>query len=151
MNASIARRCLVGFLYLTPMGVLGCAMPDPMRMETEMRLETAMRLDGPITMNMKMEGPTIEYRGTFISEKLFDAVKEKDTRVEWVLAAFGEPDRRAATDTGGELMVWDYRAMGVQGSAVQVTAIGKEANATPPSMTVVLEVVEGTVIRKWRG
>lgn len=145
MTTIFGRMGLYGALGAAALAVGGCSMPDPMR------LETAMRLDGPITMNMKMEGPTIEYSGTYVSEAMYDAVEETETRLEWVLAAFGEPDRRAQTDTGGDLLVWDYRAAGVQGSAVQVTSIGKDDNATPPSMTVVLEVVQGTVIRKWRG
>lgn len=145
MNQLVRSMGVLGALSAAALRLTACSAPNPMR------LETALELKGPITMNIKMEGPTIEYRGTFISAALFEAVEETQTRIEWVLAAFGEPDRRSKTDTGGDLLVWDYRAEGVKGSALKVTDLGEEDNPTPPSMTVILEVVQGTVIRKWRG
>lgn len=141
-----SSHCLVSmFAAGSVMALAGCSAPDPMR------LDSTLRLDGPVSINMKMEGPASRYTGTFVSEALFDAVEVKETRIEWVLATFGAPDRRADTSTGGEYLVWDYRADTVQGHPLRLTGIGDDENQTPSSMTVTLEVVNGTVIRKWRG
>ncbi|MCA9305334.1 MAG: hypothetical protein R3B46_03255 [Phycisphaerales bacterium] len=144
----ISRHCLVSAFVVTSFVVLaGCSAPDPMR------LDSTLRLDGPVTvnMNMQMEGPASRYTGTFVSEALFEAIELKETRIEWVIATFGEPDRRADTSTGGEYLVWDYRADTVQGHPLRLTGIGDDENQTPSSMTVTLEVVNGIVLRKWRG
>lgn len=143
---SNTRRIITGLRLLPVLGILpACAAPNPMK------LESTFRLDGPITLNMQMNGPSMEYEGTFISEELFKAIELKETSAEWVLAAFGEPDRKGQTVQGGDLWVWQYRAATVQGSPVKIMNIGDDDNQTPPSMTVVLEIVNGVVLRKWRG
>lgn len=144
----VARALLAAAPCVT-LTISGCSTDKPLRLEGEMRMEgdISMSLEGPI--EMKLQGPILEYEGTYISEAMFDAVDLKETRAEWVLAAFGEPDEKRAMGSG-ELWVWRYRAAAVQGSPVKIMNIGDET-AAPPSMTVVLELSDGIVTRKWRG
>lgn len=129
-----------------------CSAPNPLRLESDLNMNGSMSLEGPITMNMKMEGPSMKYEGTYISPELFEAVEVKNTTAEWALAAFGEPDARGQTAQGGEYWVWRYRAASVNLSPVKIMNVGgDDEEEAPPSMTVVLEVVNGTIVGKWRG
>ncbi len=146
------RRVAVFAGAAASMTAASCSVPDPLRMESDLNMNGTISLEGPITMNMKMEGPSMKYDGTFISQELYDAVEVKNTRAEWALAAFGEPDSRSQTAEGGEYWVWRYRAASVNLSPVKIMNVGgDDEEESPPSMTVVLEIVNGTVIRKWRG
>lgn len=67
---------------------------------------------------VRMQGPSVRYSGTFVSEPLFAEIQAGRTSAAWVLAAFSEPDRRAAAPEGGECWVWAYLLAAVQGSMV---------------------------------
>ena len=61
-----AAIALVGVTALS-----GCNTSEPLRMEA------AFELKGSITM--QIQGPVVRYEGTFISEALFEMVKESET------------------------------------------------------------------------
>lgn len=127
-------------------GVLpGCDTSKPLRMEA------AMKLDGPITIQMQMQGPSVRYDGTFVSEDMFKAIVIDKTSEEWILAALGEPDRRVELRDGGSLLVWAYRLAAVEGSFVNVMDLGGKDDKQPSNLTTVLRLEGGVVKEKWRG
>lgn len=141
-----ARRRSVVPIALTPLGLCvmalaGCDTSEPLRMEA------AFELKGPIMM--QIQGPVVRYEGTFVSEALFDQVVESETSRSWVLAAFGEPDRRSPLEDGSELLVWSYRLSAVEGSGLNIVDFGGENR--PEQVTTILHVANGVVIHKWRG
>jgi len=145
-RAAACASAVVSMVMIGP----GCSTSEPVRLESSFRMDgqVAMRLDGPI--EMKLQGPVLEYEGTYVSEELFKAVEIDRTQMEWVLAAFGEPDSKSVLGPS-ELWVWRYRAAAVQGSPVKIMSISDGADAAPASMTVILEITNGIVTRKWRG
>lgn len=123
----------------------GCNTSQPLRMEA------ALRLDGPVTIQMQMQGPSARYTGTYVSDDLYKVIEVDKTTEEWLLAALGEPDRRVDLRDGGALLVWVYRIEAVEGSFVNVVDIGGKDEKHPSSMTTVLRMSEGVVREKWRG
>lgn len=140
----------VGAVLGAGAGAIGCSTSEPLRLDGSLKLDGSMAvsLEGPI--EMKLQGPVLEYEGTFISAELYEAVELDRTQMEWVLAAFGEPDDERALGPS-ELWVWRYRAAAVQGSPVKIMSLGTGEDAAPASMTVILEITNGIVTRKWRG
>lgn len=140
------RRTVGGvFVVASALAAGGCDTSKPLRMEA------AMRLDGPVTIQMQMQGPTVRYDGTFVSEKLFEEIKVDRTSEEWVLAALGEPDRRLELRDGGALLVWAYRLAEVEGAFVNVVEVGDDEKKQPSNMTTILRLEGGVVREKWRG
>lgn len=145
-HSASARRRLVVRIVVAPLGLFavalaGCDTSEPLRMEA------AFELKGPITM--QIQGPVVRYEGTFVSEALFEQVVESETSRSWVLAAFGEPDRRSPLEDGSELMVWSYRLSEVEGSGLNIVDFGGENQ--PEQVTTILHIASGVVIHKWRG
>lgn len=136
-----AARMLMASLCLGALALTGCDTSEPLRMEASFELK------GPITM--QIQGPVVRYEGTFVSEGLFEQVKESETSASWVLAAFGEPDRRSPLEDGSELMVWSYRLSEVEGSGLNIVDFGGENQ--PEQVTTILHIADGVVIHKWRG
>lgn len=136
-----AARMSVGALCFGALAMAGCDTSEPLRMEA------AFELKGPITM--QIQGPVVRYEGTFVSEALFDQVVQSETSRSWVLAAFGEPDRRSALEDGSELLVWSYRLSEVEGSGLNIVDFGGENQ--PEQVTTILHVANDVVIHKWRG
>lgn len=123
----------------------GCDTSKPLRMEG------SLSLDGPVIIQMQMQGPSVKYAGTYVSEDLYKVIEVDKTTEEWLLAALGEPDRRVDLRDGGALLVWDYRIETVEGSFVNVMDMGGTDEKHPSSVTTVLRMSEGVVREKWRG
>ncbi|HMN95370.1 MAG TPA: hypothetical protein PKC43_04065 [Phycisphaerales bacterium] len=118
-----------------------------MQLETDMR----MQMDGKVEMHMHMQGPSVAYSGTFISEALLGRLEVGKTRSDWVLAVFGEPTDRAALDDGSEIWKWAYLPVRQQGAVITVlsTGGGKEEPRIQSSTTFV-HIREGVVAEAWR-
>lgn len=112
-------------------------------------VQGSVQVEGPILV--QMQGPSIRYEGTFVSEDIFEAIEPNKTSMAWVLAVLGEPDRRATLDDGSELLVWAYRLAAVEGSIVDVFTIGDGDKKAPANVTTVLRAANGIVLEKWRG
>lgn len=146
-NCGITSRRAVGhgavFALVSLGGCIDTSQP--------MRMEGSMRLDGPITIQMQMQGPSVRYEGTFVSEDLYKSVKVDETSEQWLLAALGEPDRRVQLASGGNLLVWAYRLAAVEGSFVNVVDFGGKEDKAPAHVTTIIRVDGGVVQEKWRG
>lgn len=123
----------------------GCDTSKPMR------LETTFKLDGPIQMQMQMMAPSMRYDGTFVSEPLFDQVKVGTTTRDWLVAAFGEPDRTSTLPDNSEYLVWAYRLAAVKGEGINVLSVDTKKSNEPAQVTTIVHVVNGIVREKWRG
>lgn len=116
-----------------------------------LKLESTFKLEGPVQIQMQMQGPVVRYTGVFVSETLFEQVKPDKTSEVWLLAAFGEPDRRTPAAEGGELLVWAYRLTAVEGSGLNLLSVGEDKEKTPTNVTTIIRVAGGVVVEKWRG
>ncbi len=128
-------------------------MDGNMKMEGAMqmdgRVETILKLDGPITMNMQMQGPTIEYEGIYISDALLDRVDEDETTADWILAVFGEPTSRAELNDGTEIWKWSYTPKAQTASLLSLWGGTQDEPRLQPS-SAYLQLRNGKVIDKWR-
>lgn len=150
MNSRILRSA-VPILAVGLCGIGGCVSGDkPMRVESRLdgNMAATLKLEGPVTV--QMQGPTIHYEGTQISDELLDRVKPGTTTEEWALAVFGEPTARAELKDGTAILRWTYRPVDQQGSLLQVFG-GSESEPKLASQTVFLHVRGGVVIDKWKG
>ncbi len=128
----------------------GCS--DHMSLETRMHgeLETALRLEGPIQMQVQMQGPTIRYEGTYISDELLGHVEIGKATDEWLLAVFGKPDAQAALKDGSEIWRWTYRPVEQTASIVEMfSSSEEEPKLATRSVFVMLR--GGVVVEKWKG
>jgi len=129
--------------------VMDGTMKGDVRGELKGDLAGTFKLDGPMQIQMQMQGPTIKYEGTFISEKLFDRVKVGETESDWLLAVLGEPNFKTALANGHEIWRWTYRPMEQTGSVLSVFGGSKDEPTLQPS-TSFIRLSGGTVVEKWR-
>lgn len=128
----------------------GCS--DHLSLDTNMHgeLETALRLEGPIQMQVQMQGPTVRYEGTYISDELLEHVTVGEATDEWILAVFGEPDARSKLRNGSEIWRWTYRPVEQQTSMVEVfSSTEKEPKLATRSVFIMLR--DAIVVEKWKG
>ncbi|MFN0010631.1 MAG: hypothetical protein ACKVS8_03200 [Phycisphaerales bacterium] len=128
----------------------GCS--DTMRVETDMKgqLATTLKLDGPIQIQMQMQGPTIKYEGTYISDELLERVQIGKATDEWMIAVLGKPDAEATLKDGSQIWRWTYRPVEQQASVVEVFSKSeKEPKLATRSVFVTLR--GGIVTEKWKG
>jgi hypothetical protein len=121
--------------------LVGCDTSKPLRMEA------VLDLKGPITMEVR--GPSVSYEGTYVSDGLYELVEEGVTSETWIVAAFGEPDRRVELEDGSALLVWEYNLTAVEGSGLNIVDFGDEGK--PAKLTTLAHVANAIVIKKWRG
>ncbi len=148
------------FLAIIP---LAAALPACSELKTDMKMagEMKMQMDGNIKMDgamamkiegpiqMTLQGPTITYAGTYVSEKLLEQVQEQRTTGEWVLAVFGEPDERKALSDGSEIWKWHYRPTEESALAFSLFGGDKDKPRTP-QMLCFVQIMDGVVVRKFR-
>jgi len=146
-NRGFTQRRTLGYGAVFALAGLGGCIDT----SQPMRMEGSMRLDGPITIQMQMQGPSVRYDGTFVSEDLFKTIKVDETSEQWLIAALGEPDRRVDLSSGGSLLVWAYRLAAVEGSFVNVVDFGSKEDKAPAHVTTIIRVDGGVVKEKWRG
>jgi len=143
-------------------GILAACGESTMRLESDMNvggdmtlagdLNGSMRIDGPIEINMQMQGPSVTYTGVFVSESLLERVHIDSTTSDWLLAVFGEPTSRAALDDGTEIWKWAYLPLSQQGSFVTILSTGGGGKEEPTiqTATTFIQLRDGVVIDKWR-
>ncbi len=132
------------------LALAGCA--DPMRIESSMRgeLATTLKLEGPIQMQIQMQGSTIRYEGTYISDELLERVQIGKATDEWLLAVLGKPDAEATLKDGSQIWRWTYRPVEQQASMVEMfSSSEKEPKLATRSVFVMLRA--GVVQEKWKG
>ena len=118
---------------------LDAEMPTPMRMEAV--------LQGPIQAELALQ--SVEYRGTFVSEKLFDEIELNTTTRLYLIGLLGEPDRIADVGGGDELLVYRYEP--VEQSQSLVSLFGTDGAMDPRFVTTVFRVRGGVVVEKLQG
>lgn len=143
-----------GFIISALSVFCGCG-ENKMMMDTTMKGELkgdvagTFKLDGPVQIQMQMQGPTVKYEGTFISEKLLDRVKVGETRSDWLVAVLGEPNFKTALTNGDEIWRWTYRPMEQTSSVLSVFGSSKDEPTLQPS-TSFIRISGLTVVEKWR-
>ena len=140
MPHAVPFRVLCVVPLIAPL-LTGCDTSKPLRMEATLDLK------GPITM--QVQGPSVRYEGTYVSDALFDLVKEGETSESWIIAAFGEPDRASELEDGSALLVWEYNLTEVEGSGLNIVDFGGEKH--PAKITTMVQIRAGVVLHKWRG
>lgn len=151
------RTCsrIVGSILAPVMLVLASACSQPMELKSDMkgRLEgdVALKLEGPIQMNMQLQGPTIRYEGTNISDELLERVNPGKTTGEWVEAVLGEPSKKTPLSDGTEIWRWTYKPVAQEVSVVSLFGGGSEKEPKLASTTVYVQLRDGIVIDKWKG
>lgn len=114
------------------------------------QLATTVKVEGPLQLQVQIQGPTIKYEGTNISDELFGIIKVGVTADDWLLAVFGEPDARSTLRDGSEIWRWTYRPVEQQGSMVQVfNKTEKEPQLA--TRNVFVQLRNRLVIEKWKG
>lgn len=125
------------------------SMDADMNMSMKGDVATTLKMDGPMQIQMLMQGPTVKYEGVYISERLLERVKVDETGTDWLLAVFGEPTDKAPLRDGSEIWKWSYRPLEQTASVVSVFGGSKEEPALQPSTSFV-RVQNGVVVEKWR-
>jgi hypothetical protein len=155
--AALAGACIATQLT-------GCSTDKPMTLNSnlngDMKLGGDMKLsgdmkaglsvEGPIQISMQLQGPTIKYEGTYISDELFEVVKTGKTTDDWILAVFGEPTAQAALKDGTSIWRWTYRPTMQEAAVIEVFADEKKQPKLA-TRTVFVQLREGVVIEKWKG
>ena len=146
-----------GFSAIAGLSVLAAGCSDkPITMNGNLSgkldgaVATTVKLEGPMQIQMQMQGPTIRYEGTNISDELPAEVKEGKTTDDWVPAVMGEPNARAELRDGTQIWRWTYRPVEQQGSVVEFFS-KSEKEPKPATRTVFVQMRDGVVVRKWRG
>lgn len=130
--------------------LLGAGCSDHMRLDSNLNGEMAatLKLDGPV--EIRMQGPTVRYEGTYISDELLELVDAGETTGEWVIAVFGEPDARTQLHDGSSIWRWTYRPVEQTASVIEIFG-DEEKEPRLSTRTVFCQVRDGIVIRKWSG
>lgn len=113
-------------------------------------LSGAIRLEGPIQIQAQIQGPTIKYEGTYISDELLDEVLLSKTTGDWILAVLGEPDVKSPLRDGTEIWRWTYRPVEQQVSIVEIWG-STDKDPKLATRTVFIQLKDDQVIRKWKG
>jgi hypothetical protein len=163
MQTPAWRRCAV----ITPALLLAACSDKPMTLNSNLNgaletkvngeVRTSLDLSGPIQVQMQMQGPTVKYEGTYISDALLEIVEPGRTTNDWVLAVLGEPNARAELKDGSEIWRWTYKPVEQQVSVIEVFSLfggGDDKEKKEPQLatrTVFLQFLDGVVTRKWKG
>lgn len=111
-------------------------------------LATTIKLEGP--MQIQLQGPTIKYEGTYISDELLEQIEVSKATDDWILAVLGEPDARSNLRDGTEIWRWTYRPIEQQASIVELWSKSDEEPKLA-SRSVFVQLRSGVVVRKWKG
>lgn len=145
-------RIQVAFTFVALSGLLQFGCSDHMSLDSKLdgNLMTTMKLDGPIQMQVQMQGPTVRYEGTYISDELLDYVKVGTATAEWLVAVLGEPDAKTPLSDGAAIWRWTYRPVEQQTSLVQVFSSSEEEPKLA-TRSVFVTLRDGVVVEKWKG
>lgn len=118
---------------------------------------TSLKVEGPMQIQMQLQGPTIKYEGTYISDELLELVQVGKTGDDWVLAVFGEPNARGELRDGTQIWRWTYKPVQQQTDMIEMFSLfggGKDDEKKEPRLatrTVFLQLSNQVVIQKWKG
>ena len=134
--------------FVLGLGVSGC---KPIVVEARLAgpLEVKTDLGGPVQVEAQASLATVEYQGTFISEKLFDTIVEGTTTTTYLVALVGEPDRETDLEDGDTL--WVYRYAPTEQTASLVSLLGGDGGLDPRFVTNVFRIRGGVIQEKLRG
>lgn len=150
-------RCFARSLRLPHASLLWCvfavplgACSDHMQMDSNLNgtMATSLKLEGPI--EMRLQGPTVRYEGTYVSDELFALVKAGETTDDWLIAVFGEPDARAELRDGTSIWRWTYRPTEQTASVIEVFG-GEEKEPKLSTRSVFCQIRARLVVGKWKG
>ncbi len=141
--------CLFVTFLLTGCGDSAMRMDADLNTQLAGDLRGTVRLDGPVQIQMQMQGPTVRYKGTFVSEELLKRVKPDVTRADWILAVLGEPTGRAVLDDGSEIWKWVYAPIEQVASFVQVFGATEDEPPLQP-VSAFVHLRAGVAIDTWR-
>lgn len=116
----------------------------------EGQVDTALKLEGPVQIQMQVQGPTIRYEGTYISDELIDEVETGKTTDDWILAVFGEPTAKAELRDGTTIWRWTYKPTAQEASVVEIFSSNEEEPKLA-TRTVFIQFRDAVAIRKWKG
>lgn len=108
-----------------------------------------IQLPGPVTI--QVQGPSVEYEGTYVSEALMERILVGQTTGEWVLAVVGPPQTKTPMSDGTEIWKWVYRPTGTTAPLLPVLGEGDREKPHPQPITAFVRIKEGVVVDKWRG
>jgi hypothetical protein len=114
------------------------------------QLGTSLRLEGPMTIQVQVQGAGIKYEGTYISDELFDHVKLNEATDDWVLAVFGPPSARTPLRDGTEIWRWVYRPTSQESPIFEVFN-KSEKEPKLATRAVFVQFRNQVVIKKWKG
>jgi len=153
---------IAGIVILVIVGLVGCGgfgvdvkpvtvnatarVDEPVRIEGEV----PVTIQGPIVVRLDLQGATVEYSGTYVSEALMDRIQVNETTAEWISAVIGPPDSRSALSDGTEIWKWVYQPKGSQVSLLSLLGQDKD-RPSPQPITAYVRLRDGVVIDKWRG
>jgi outer membrane protein assembly factor BamE (lipoprotein component of BamABCDE complex) len=146
---------MTALALLTALAAAGCS-DKPITMNGNMtgrldgQLNTALKLEGPMQIQMQVQGPVIRYEGTYISDELLEQVQDGKTTDDWVLAVFGEPNARADLRDGTTIWRWTYKPIEQQASVVEVFS-KSEKEPKRATRTVFIQFRDAVAIKKWKG
>ncbi|MBL8745185.1 MAG: hypothetical protein JNK58_02390 [Phycisphaerae bacterium] len=104
----------------------------------------------PIQLQVQVQGPTVRYEGTYISDELLERVVIGKATDEWVVAVFGEPDAQSKLRDGSQIWRWTYRPVEQKVSLVEVFG-GSEKEPKFSTRSVFIMLRDGVVVEKWKG
>jgi hypothetical protein len=139
-------------LVMLPLLALVAGCSDQLKLDGNVngQITTAIKLEGPVQLQMQVQGPIVKYEGTYISDDLFGQIQVSKATDDWILAVLGEPDARSTLRNGTEIWRWTYRPTEQQASIVELwTKTEKEPKLAARS--VFLQIKSGVVIEKWKG
>lgn len=148
LDVQLIRIVCVAILV---MAIAGCGS-EPMRMEGRVDGEvvTTVKLEGPVQLQAQLQGPTIKYDGTYVSDELFEEIEVSKTGGDWIVAVLGKPDARAELKDGSEIWRWTYKPVEQQSSIVELWS-KSEKEPKLATRTVFVQVRDDVVVRKWKG
>jgi hypothetical protein len=146
ISATALAACLAGLAACSDHMALDTRLDGTLKGE----VATTIKLEGPIELKMQMQGPTVRYEGTYISDELFEYIKVGEATDEWVTAVFGAADAKTELQDGTEIWRWTYRPVEQQSSMVEVFS---ESEKEPKLATrsVFVRLRARLVIEKWKG
>ena len=149
---------LAGAVSLLPLlvacGESSMRLDGDMKMTGDMKMQAdmngAMRIEGPIQVQMQMQGPSVKYSGVYVSENLLKRVELKETRADWLLAVFGEPTSRTKLDDDSQIWKWAYVPVEQETSLFTVFSSGGKDEPKIQTATTFVHLRDGVAVEKWR-
>jgi len=86
--------------------------------------------------------------GAYVGPSTFSQVEPGTTRIDWVLATFGNPSSTTTLDDGSEIWKWEYTKTKSGRGSVFVLYSGSDSSTSQSAAFV--QVRDGVVVKAWR-